>query len=117
MTRSRRPRRRSTAKIITDEASPLDRTRPHPKNGISASSPVRELRCCETWKTGLICQPNDRRPGCRWINTEKHPSSVDEPHHPLGIELEPRFGSFLLIVRTGRIVTAHAMRAYKWALT
>jgi hypothetical protein len=32
---------------------------------------------------------------------------VHEADHPAGIELEPRRRSFLLIVRTGRIVTAH----------
>src|SRR5205085_2590061 len=34
--------------------------------------------------------------------------AVDESHDPVRIELEPRTRSFLLIVRTGRIFTAHA---------
>ena len=39
--------------------------------------------------------------------------SVDESHNPLRIELEPRLRGFLLIVRTGRIVTAHAATLLK----
>jgi len=35
--------------------------------------------------------------------------SVDEAGHPARIELERRACGFLLIVRTGRIVTAHAV--------
>jgi hypothetical protein len=33
--------------------------------------------------------------------------TVYEPNNPLGIEHDLRNGSFLLIVRTGRIFTAH----------
>lgn len=38
--------------------------------------------------------------------------SVDETDHPLGIELKHRPCSFLLIVRTGRIFTAHGPEPY-----
>ena len=43
--------------------------------------------------------------------------SVHESHDPMRIELKPRPHSFLLIVRTGRIVTAHRPAPYEEGVT
>ena len=43
--------------------------------------------------------------------------SIDKPGHPTRIELEHRPSGFLLIVRTGRIVTVHAAQPYEQGVT
>ena len=39
--------------------------------------------------------------------------SVHESHHPIGIEHDVNIGGFLLIVRTGRIVTVHGTTLWR----
>ena len=87
---------------------PCVRIAPHPKNADeSLRAPLDAARAGTRGTSAWSCQPQVRRTsGLRWTETEKHPSPSTKPTTHCGSSWTLGLG-FLLIVRTGRIVTAH----------
>ena len=77
------------------------RSEPVPRAPLDTSRAGRRGRPAE-----VASRQSTGRSGSR-ESRRKTPFAVDESHDLVRIELEPRTHSFLLIVRTGRIVTAH----------